>query len=70
MAKSYVKFVKMFALRELNKDPNSPIWNFVDFMQDDEIDRITRRCETARGAIWKISDFYRRFKSGNVHLEQ
>jgi len=67
---SYVRYIKKTASMELEKDPLSPMWNFIDFMQEDEIDRITRRCKNARGAMWKISDFYRRFRSGNVHLEQ
>ena len=60
---SYVKYVKKFAQLELDKDPNSALWNFVDFMKEEEIRDITRRSQSARGAIWKISDFYRDYQS-------
>jgi hypothetical protein len=60
---SYVRYVKKTARMELDKEPHSPMWNFVDFMKEDEIDRITRRCQNARSALWKINDFYRQYLS-------
>lgn len=61
-AAAYVRYIRRFAATELAKDPQSPLWIFVDFMQDAEIKKITGRAQSARGAVMRIVDFHRKWE--------